>query len=453
MTFRQYLQVKYFCNYILNIFTIAAICLPLLSLCSILLTNESIAEPSKLNLSTISPVKLVSTANRTCGSGFVFGKQIITNFHVANAICQQSACSNIKIFSLLGEIKASQDIQFTIRSSAPAYDLSVIEIKANEDNLIFNLPSAKDLLEQNNKINKNSELIAFSFPNCAGLEITAGNKLASIENLYFLSSLALQHGSSGGAIFNNQGDLSGIISESNTFLEGISSMIMGTRFRQTRAIPLDRLLEILSYDQKSSFDFEIKALLEFYFKIVLKHSGIQRIEESSRFLSKIKALALSHISDTKGAAALLLALDNYPYPLFLSNNWGLAELNQDTAALAFAASIEQYGLRESFTKQINSEELKILKSNLLQRFSTQENLISNIFDACESSRYPGATLYLLAALIPCLSFLLIALFIWLIGLGALFAKAKIGIFKKMTRIAIWSFCMLLLVLIILTILY
>ena len=414
---------------------------------------DASAQQNELNLSTISPIKLLNSKNGVCGSGFLFGSKIITNYHVANSVCSQSACPELQLYSSSSALNPEKNIKFSRGASAAAYDLAVIEINGTDSSFTEHTQNSASLLEKQGDFRRDLPLLSFSFPNCRELSILAGANLSSLGKLYTLTSLSLNHGSSGSPIFDKSGALFGVVSESDSFLNGLSSLLFETPFSSTRAIPLENIEELLNLDSRSIFSSQVLALNKFYIEHVLPQKGMKRIEESSRFLSKTKALALDHISDVPGTTTLLAAIDNYPFPLFTSENLGLETLGSAATRLALTASFEQFGMRSSFSSGLDKWQLQDLNNSLQLKFPAESAVFSNLIETLENSNFPGATLFLIKILLP-LFLIVTALFIiWIFGLGALISNQQYGFIKKCLRIFLWSFLIFTLIAILLYLLY
>lgn len=381
------------------------------------------------------PLKLVGSQG-TCGSAILINSTVITNYHLFATLCPNDVCTGVTVFSAAA---TNSEVAFqSLRRlrSAPAYDLASLELQASPE-VLHSLPTAKDFAPE-----VRQGMISFSFPACKEMQVLSAERTVDLGPLYFEAPFPLQHGSSGGAVFAATGNLAGIIAEADTMETGFSSSLSGSGFSSSRIVPRARVDELLGENDERLRELQLEALLDFFNARIGRQKGLLRIEESSRFISRLKAFALDSQFQGKDLRALLIAIDNYPYPLFMRDGWGLESLSSTGVALAFAASLEQYGTRSSMLLELNEGQRKEIAARFQKSFPESRDRLGILFSSDSLALRQGASYELVSVVFPIMAGFIGVCAAWLFGAGLLLGRPASSVLVKLGRLALWSVLLL-----------
>ena len=150
---------------------------------------------------------------------------IITNFHAVyhkDAISTNHVSNNIELF-LYGQEDASYSIPATYIGGSLTSEIAVLKVSANE--VIKHSHALAATLANSNEINVYDNVFAVGNPEGAGLSITSGIISVDHDELSVIAadgkttlklrairtSAAINEGNSGGGLFNENGELCGIV--------------------------------------------------------------------------------------------------------------------------------------------------------------------------------------------------------------------------------------------------
>ncbi len=363
----------------------------------------SAAEEPGLNAKNTSIIKIINSRNNLCGSGILHKNLLITNAHVANTLCIKENCLSTSLVAADGREFTYAEGKIRLLKIAPVFDLAILKLQEP----VFPLEDSYPRLKESQ-----NELRSLSFPGCGELRFSDGKVLHQSSALYITTSLSLRHGSSGGAVFDKNADLYGIIAESEDISGAARSIISGQDFSATRIIPVKLLDQVLNLPEAELFDAQSKVLLDFYLSQVVKQQKISRIAEAARFLGKVRELALGSINN-HSSTILLAGLSSAPYPFFASEK---TVLPASSIALGLAASIEKNGLYKSVLTPLTQEESDEIRSAL----GPDAEIFDRISNEILSSGYKGADKEMLSLLLKAailfiagiIAFIVLALIIW-----------------------------------------
>lgn len=168
------------------------------------------------------PSVVVVTTPRGLGSGFFINKDgyLITNFHVIRGEKMVSVTRFVKEAKTLRRV-VHKDVE--IIATAPFHDLAVLKIKDKVDDIVFAVFSAGDDVAVGETI--------FAIGNPLGLERTVTKGVISQEArnfegvLYRQIDAPVNPGNSGGPLFNERGQVIGIINMGIPSMEGLNFAI------------------------------------------------------------------------------------------------------------------------------------------------------------------------------------------------------------------------------------
>ncbi len=245
------------------------------------------AEPGTVEVGRFIPsvLLLTSPGNNACATGFILPNGLVlTNAHVARALCPFGACEDVSAFraGAIGELPkqklASQGI--TIRTVIPALDVAFLDMHSSEPLTGVFAQTAPPAIQ--------TEVHSLGFPKCGALSVSDG-KILSQGTLNFGTSLSGAHGSSGSPVFNAQGDLLGIVAESDSISGGLLSLISDYKFEAV-AMRADRALALGTSDPRALLEKQSDLLLEHYRTGLRLMPAFQRSRAAVSFIGAVEAL-------------------------------------------------------------------------------------------------------------------------------------------------------------------
>ena len=192
--------------------------------------STSLVAASKAVLSVVSVTAYFDTS-LSAGAGVIYkldketgDAYIITNYHVVNNVKIKNSVpsENIKIY-LFGQEYEDYAIPATYVGGSANYDLAVLKVKGN--NVLRGSCAAAVSFADSNNITLLDTAIAIGNPGFHGLSATVGYISVDSEYIdiavtdYFVArdlrvmrtDAAVTHGNSGGGLFNDKGELIGIV--------------------------------------------------------------------------------------------------------------------------------------------------------------------------------------------------------------------------------------------------
>ena len=282
-------------------------------------------------------------AGDLCGTGFFISPtQILTNAHVIEEGCSRvnESCENLSLqySARFGSI-ALHEKRFstlTLSKRQRAIDFAILELDEEA-------ASVRWIPLEENSASVSESVLALGFPACHELRKDTG-KVLSENSLYYTTSVVGKKGNSGSALINENGNLVGLVVESNGFTEGLLGSLFGTDIELT-AIKASTITKALS-ETKSRASI-LEGLSQFYGERVSKTSGLSRsiaalefTQQSELFFSELVSQDLAkdaaHILAWYGNANLSIL--DFPVPEATSLEVKLL------TSLAWAGYFETYGI-------------------------------------------------------------------------------------------------------------
>jgi hypothetical protein len=365
---KGYLEVPPICNLILILLLLCQIQHP-----------QALAEIAfSYNYKDLKPVKVFSPSSKTCGSGLLSGQLLLTNAHVANSFCRKDSCSNLELSSVNNKLVKILGSEIQILRISSTLDLALLKITQKVDE--FDSPG----------LSFDAELTAISFPHCGKAQISKGQILENLSNLYISTNLGLSHGSSGAGVFDRNGRLAGIVSESEDVFGALKSLALSQNFEASRLVPQSQLQIFLSATPDQLFETQTQFLLDYHKDQVSEKTGLARIIESARFINKTKHLTLENINHPH-SKLILAGFASPAFPFFAD----VAATDTSAALLGLVLSLEKNGPYKSLVSQINSSELDQIKDNLV----IHSKFISAITEKMLATNFKGIESELLVLII------------------------------------------------------
>jgi hypothetical protein len=325
-------------------------------------------------------VLLENNVSGACASGVLFTSgQIVTVQHAISNLCSfkigndQSGydCKNLRISLSETPGAKTREIlseEYTLWKQLKGFDFAILLPKT------FFESNAHNHNERESKVvedtiplitNATSKISISSYPGCKEL-ITSSGKVTNIEAFNFRTTVKGNFGSSGGAIFDENSKLIGIVQKANSTFRSLFESILGDFFVSGTQLPFSTEEELNNYifNQKKLLLKLTRTTKEYYLSQVKSLQGIRRIFGNYTFKAYVSELARYTLSipDSSKFEKIFGLRDLYPSEVLseLELLFRQKRFNSSLTLLGYvvlAYSLEQKGLYQSATKPILTQEL------------------------------------------------------------------------------------------------
>ena len=374
-------------------------------------------------------VKLVSPSG-SCATGFfVASNTILTNAHVARALCPADHCAGVEISwaSNAGERASNQmhPSAISIVASSRALDLALLAVDG------VSPPGALPLIPA--KIVNGAALQVLGFPSCGPLTKNIGT-LSSISSIALETTLPVSFGSSGSPILTPEGGFVGVVMQSASVLGAIRSHLLGGDFG-ARAVPASVVVEWIGGNPEDRITLSAKALFEYYIHDVQPVEGFSRLWRGYEFLTLVEFLRwdAARSGENSPSTTTLLGAGSFPDELMALP----PPPPRGTSAflLALAASIESKGLHNGALRPLSPSMFERPLSNTdveTQRAAT------DLVDRAARLNYPGYELMLLSGVIVVGGACVLLSAIWGFSIGIVWSALSGGFLSRLFRVILFA---------------
>lgn len=321
------------------------------------------------------PSVVILRGNSTCGSGFVFEGEIVTNAHLVSSLCPLGDCEGLKIDGI-------NCTKWSVSSLKRSLDLGSLNCREPIEKPSLTLGSSDD-----------SNVTIVGYPRC-GEQKTSSGEIIQKSRLHLILTAKGNYGSSGSPILNPEGKVVGIIDQAASAKSLLQSKILFQSEFPMRGINAKNL----KYIKGDNFEDISQILLDYYRQIGRNLSGIDRLLFSFDFLARVEGFNFDIVES--GEPALLLGyLEQIP----LASNY---------TPLVFAATLEGRGpYFKPFKYMTNDLERKIItgKTNFEELYN---GLNTNPYAGLELTMIKYSLILLISVFIIGLSLGVVLSWIW-----------------------------------------
>jgi V8-like Glu-specific endopeptidase len=363
-------------------------------------------------------VRLTSTASRTCGSGILLNSsRILTTAHVARSLCTSTRCVQLQIRGSLNKRMVEREFtQAIVERYSGALDLAVLNLaEPFVDNNIAEVRLATSMPALG------TDILVRGYPEC-GDEVTTSGKIVTQGKLQSISSAQGKPGSSGSGVFNEEGELLGVVDQA-AHLSGVFAYhLFGSSFNLT-FVNSPVVSSILAGDAFDSLIQEAKVLNSFFQEEVVSTTGWRRLVLSDQFLSVTDSFhqRLGQVSPSLEDLRILTYLRGYPgrelHELLHEVTPTTAEqATEQVLLLTVSAMLERHGFQAALLQPLLPTTVRALieQSPTPISFRTKALDIVNRFEA---SRYQGFKIMLFTTMGSAALLVAFILILWAFSLG------------------------------------
>lgn len=321
-------------------------------------------------ISAQNPSVVLLRGNSTCGSGFIFNNQVITNAHLVSSLCPLRDCADLKVDGI----------------SCPKWSVSGIKRSLDLGALSCSQSIEKPGLTLST--GNSSKISIVGFPKCGEQKISSG-EIIHESRLHLTLTAKGNYGSSGSPILDSEGKLVGIIDQAASAKTLLQSKIFFQSEFPMRGISAKNI----KYLEGNQLDQISHVLLDYYRNIGRTLSGIDRLLFSFDFLARIEGFNVDVVE--AGEPPLIFGyLEQIP-------------LSTKYSPLVFAATLEGRGPYFKPFKLLSGK----IESEILSGNSEFEELYSGL----KTNPYSGLELTMIKyALILLVAVLLIGIVIGIV---------------------------------------
>ena len=378
-----------------------------------------------------SVVILTSPSERTCATGFITSSgELITNAHVSASLCPHGRCRDVRIFRATslggpGSIGLPHD-GVTVSREFAAFDIAVLEAAWKNPDQRRSAPGVFKLSAFSGS--RSAAVYSLGFPRCQALELTQGR--IERENMITLQTSTLgSHGSSGSPVFLEDFSVVGVVNQSSSVLQAVSSLIFGTHFKN-RAVKADLIRNALNFDEQAALTYQAGTLLRLYRDETAVRRGFARMMDGYNFLATVESLRRQVLAQPAFTAVGLhtpfAGLGEYP-PFSLSRvppelsrvDPGVAMLLQE---IVVVYNLELHGPYRALLKPITPDELEVFLQTLAVPKEVTLDL-RQLFRYAQESGFRGLELQTIMLATLALAAFFALLIVWAFSMGHVFTAA------------------------------